>query len=806
MIYGVIFLTSLAVLGYEITFTRVFSFAQWHNLSSVIITMALLGSGASGTAITLMRGFIVKHRSAVLFTVSVLFTLFMASGFIISTALPLNPYEMSFSIKQVFYVTIYFFFMCLPFFAGSAIICISFMGEPPSGAYAANLFGSGAGAALPLILSFRMHPYSIMAVVILISLIPVLLLSLNSGRRYVAAALASAFIIAPATIVLSAMQEFRRVSQYKPISGAMNLPAAKVIHESYSPLSVVQVVEACGLRSTSGLSVASPHQVPVQRVIFFDGDSPSAVNPFSGDLRSTGYIRYLASYLPYYLESPAEGKSVLIIGAGGGESLTKAVTAGFSIIDAVEVNSRVISLMKNENALYSGNIFLNKNVTIYNEEGRSFARRRMKEYDLIDISMLDAFNSAASGVYALNESYLYTVESFSEFYRRLSPRGILSVTRWITTPPRDSLKIFNTAVTSLRKIGITEPGERLIAVRSLQTVTLLISKRPFSGNDIDTVKKFCDDRLFDTVYHPGIKPDATDRYIKERGESLNESFAALLSHESGAFIESYPSDISAPEDNRPYFYNFFKPAFLKYILEYGPSQVPVTEWGYLLLVIILIPVAVTSFLCILYPVIKLKRGESFAGRWLIPYFSLIAAGFFFIEMPLIQKMILFLGSPVFSLSIIISSLLLFSGLGSLFSGSVFRTGSGIMKTVIIICCIMLLYTFTLDKLFQLFIHYGLSLKITSVILLIAPPAFFMGMPFPKGLSMLKGEEDSFLPLAWGVNGFFSVISIISAAICAVIFGYRAVLITAVICYMAAGIVSLKPGPADGKSAHNINQD
>lgn len=789
MIYGVIFITSLALLGYEITFTRVFSYTQWHNLSSVIITMALLGSGVSGTAIALMRGFSGKQRPAALFAVSLLLPLFMASGFLISAALPLNPYEMSFSIKQVFYIIIYFFLMCLPFFAGSAAICISFMDKPPRCAYAANLFGSGAGAALPLILSYRMHPYGIMSVMILVSLIPLFLLSLKSGRRYISTALIAGCLIAVSTLILSNMREFRRVSQYKPISGALNLPGAGIINESYSPLSVVQVVEADGLRSTSGLSLVSPYQVPVQRVIFFDGDSPSPVTPFNGDPGSAGYIKYLASYLPYYMKSRAGRGSVLIIGAGGGESVLKALTAGFTVIDAVEVNSRVISLMKNDIAPYSGNIFMNENVTIHNEEGRSFARRCMKAYDLIDIPMLDAFNSAASGVYALNESYLYTVESFIEFYRRLSPHGILSVTRWITTPPRDSLKIFNTAVTSLRRMEIAEPGERLIAVRSLQTVTILISKAPFSAEEISVAEKFCKERMFDIIYYPGIRPGEYGTHIRDRGESIGASFAALLSPGSEKFINSYPSDISAPDDNRPYFYNFFRPALLKYIIEYGPSQVPVTEWGYLLLVIILAPVAVISFLCILFPVLRFRYRDDSPGRWLIPYFSLIAAGYFFIEMPLIQKMILFLGSPVFSMGIIISSLLVFSGLGSFFSGSIFVRGRGVMKTTFMICVIMLIYTFTLDRLFLYFIHCGLSLKIILVMILIAPPAFFMGMPFPVGLSLLKGREGYALPLAWGVNGFFSVISIISAAICAVICGYRAVLVIAAIFYIAAGIIA-----------------
>ena len=626
-----------------------------------------------------------------------------------------------------------------------------------------------------------------MTVIMVISLVPaVILAAVTTGKKSWFFVTALCPIIA-AAVVLSGDEGFRKVSEYKPVSGALNLPGGGIINEAYSPLSVVQVAVAEGLRSTSGLSLVSPYDVPVQRVMFFDGDSPVAITRFSGELNELKYLKYLSSWLPYYLKRDSGG-SVLIIGAGGGESLLKAWIAGFGRIDAVEINSAVISLMKNENAQFSGNIYSDKRVSLYNEDGRSFARRSLNRYDLIDLPMIDAFNSAASGVYALNESYLYTVESFSDFYSRLTSRGIFSVTRWITTPPRDSLKIFNTAVASLKKMKITDPGKHLIAIRSVQTLTILVSASPFTVEDINSVKKYCAERLFDVTYCPGMSGAEADRNIRQDKGLLYRSFAALLSSRSEEFIRGYDSDISAPEDNRPYFYNFFKPAFLKYIVRYGTGQVPVTEWGYLLLVIIFIPVAIISFICILYPLLRIREGGNEGKRWLVPYFALIAAGYFFIEMPLIQKMILFLGSPVFSMGIIISTLLVFSGLGSMFSGRLFRRGRGILKCTITLCLIILLYIFLLDYLFKCLISISLSVKILIIILLVSVPAFFMGMPFPRGLSLLKGRESPSLPFAWGVNGFFSVISIIAASICAVISGYRVVFAAALIFYIIAGVI------------------
>ncbi len=790
MIYAVIFLTSAAFMAYEVNFTRVFSFAQWHNLSSVIITMALLGSGAAGTFISLRSEAVSRHFNRYLFVMALIFPLCTAGGFVVSVMLPVNPYGIGFSTLMVLYVFLYFAFMALPFFSGSAIICISLMKKPPSGAYGVNLFGSGAGCIMPLALSYHVHPYGIMAVIIIMAFIPAVIMALHSGRKVPIAAVCGITPVIAAAVFFSLSPGSRTVSEYKPVSGALNLPASRIIHESYSPLSVIQVVQAEGLRSSAGLSLVSPYKVPVQRMIFSDGDSPSPV-AVTGE---SGYIRYLSSWLPYYMKGGEGRGRALVIGAGGGEPVLKAIEAGFGSIDAVEINSAVIGLMKGPCAYFPGALYLDSRVTVYHDEGRSFARRSSALYDLVDIPMVDAFNSAASGVYALNESYLYTVESFMDFYKRLAPGGILSVTRWITTPPRDPLRMFNTAVSALERIGV-DPARHIIAVRSVQTLTIMVSASPFTPDDIARVKRFCRSRLFDIVYCPGMTVSGADSNIRQDGGLLYRSFAAILSPGREEFTRSYDSDISAPHDNRPYFYNFFRPAYIRYIVKYGSRQVPVTEWGYLLLVIILIPVAVISFASIVYPlrrrgsaVIKVKRGA-------VPFFSLIAAGYFFIEMPLIQKMVLFLGSPVFSLSLVISTLLVFSGIGSFCSDSFFMKGRGILRCALAVCCLVLLYTFSLDSIFSLAARVPLYGRIIIVMALIAPPAFFMGMPFPKGLALMQKENMASVPYAWGVNGFFSVISIIAAALCAVVCGYRAVLSAAVIFYLCAGIIS----PADDTS-------
>jgi len=173
------------------------------------------------------------------------------------------------------------------------------------------------------------------------------------------------------------------------------------------------------------------------------------------------------------------------------------------------------------------------------------------------------------------------------------------------------------------------------------------------------------------------------------------------------------------------------------------------------------------------------------------YFSFIAVGYFFIEMPLIQKMILFLGHPSYSIAVIIAGLLVFTGIGSLFSDRLFSTDKRILISTVFICLITLFYLWFIDDLFSLFMIFPVGVKVFIVLFMMAPLGFFMGVPFPQGLTAIRKIEKEAISWAWGVNGFFSVISILLATVFAVTMGFRAVFVIACLCYLAAGIFSLR---------------
>jgi hypothetical protein len=393
----------------------------------------------------------------------------------------------------------------------------------------------------------------------------------------------------------------------------------------------------------------------------------------------------------------------------------------------------------------------------------------------------------------LNETYLYTVESIQELIGHLSDQGLLAITRWNETPPRGNLKMLNLCLTALERLGVSEPRGHLFHIRSLRASTLVISRSPLSDHQIQRGKAFAQSRLFDLVHCPGIRPEEANRYVRTEFPIHYEAARSLLSRDRGAFVQNYPFDLSAPTDSRPYFYNFFKWKALPLLLGAGPQRIPITEWGSFLLVICLGGALVISFLLILLPLFFSPRRAG-AERWpILFYFSLIALGFFFIELPFIQRFILFLHHSTYSLSVILSSLLVFSGVGSYFSDRLFPPRRRVFLSTLVLLAILMGYSLFLNPVMRQMSAQADWLKVSFTILLLAPLGFFMGIPFPQGLSAVKAKAASLLPWAWGINGFFSVISVILAHILAIQWGFSAVLLLAGLWYLAAGALSFQIG-------------
>lgn len=783
----IIFITSFSLLFYQIALTRIFSITKWYNLVSIIITLALLGFGISGTMIAVLKRQIDKHYNLFNFVSLSLFPLSMSLSFIAYLKIPFNPYELGLDAIQIFYLLLYCFIIGIPFLIGAFIIGITIYKFTANTIYGFNMFGSGLGALAAIIALNWLHPFNLILLISILSIFSPLLQPLITSRKI--KIITSLFLLIYTTLLALNFNYLTSniISQYKPISKTLLLPKSKIESVHFSPLSVIEVVSAEGLRSVAGLSLKSPYEVPQQKMIFFDGSGSSSITPYKGNLENIKYLSYTPSALSYELINPNRQNNLLIIGVGGGEGLLKGELYGFANIEGIELNSNVVNLMKNEYSNFSGNLYSKSNLLIHSDEARGFIRSSKTKYDLIDLSMIDAYNSASSGVYAMNETYLYTVESIQDFYSKLSSGGILSISRWVNIPPKNCIKMMNICISALRNEGIENIEDHIIFIRSIQSATLLISKTPFSNSQIQNTRKFCNDRLFDIIYHKGINRSDVNRFIKLKTPVYYESVIGFLNEVDKANF-TYDFDISIATDDKPYFYNFFNNRMFKDIISNGVQKVPVIDWGYLILILILIPVIICGFLFIIIPIKFINKDISISMKEAL-LFSLLGIGYFFVEMPLIQKFILFLSHPVYSVSIILTTLLIFSGIGSLFSTRLFGEHKRVFYCGVAISLIILLYTFLFNSLPQALFSLPFLIKVFLTILMISPLGFLMGIPFPYALSQIKKNNPDSYPWAWGINGFFSVISIIVASILAIKFGLTAVLLIASFCYLLVGIIS-----------------
>ncbi len=789
-------LLSATALSYEILLIRLFSIIQWHHFAYMVISLSLLGYGASGAFLTLARQWLSLHFPAVFITNALLFAISSVACFLWGQQIPFNPLEMVWGSHQLFYLLLLYLLFSLPFFAVANCIGLTlarFSKDIPR-IYSCDLLGAGLGALAVIMLLFLLPPMAALYSIGSAGLISAALAMLECRirPRWIAALLLLCGLSLPLLLHQWSVLPLQ-LSPYKSLQQTLAVVGTEVVAERSSPLGLLTVVRSplIPFRHAPGLSLSTPGEPPAQLAVFTDGEGINVITENDSQNDSFTYLDYFTSALPYHLLSRP---SVLVLGAGGGADVLQARYFKAESIDAVELNPQVADLVKRTFSDFAGDLYAADNVHLHIDEARSFVAGSKEKYDLIQLALLDAFSASSAGLYALSESYVYTREALMEYIGHLRPNGLLAITRWVKLPPRDGLKLFVTAVAALEEMGVEEPGSQLVLVRSWKTSTLLIKNGVLTAGDIHELGKFCQKRSFDLAYYPGMDATEANRYNILDQPSFFEGAAALLDKERRKdFLSRYKFNLEPATDDRPYFFHFFKWSSLPELLSLrNTGGLSLLEQGYLLLIATLIQAIPVSVLLILLPLwlggrwAAQSRAKSIRNEhwWVVAYFFSLGIAFLFIEMAFIQKFVLFLGHPLYAVGVVIAGFLLFAGLGSNFCS---RHPSLILP-VVGITLIALLYLGLLPIIFHHLLWLSDPLKVVVSLCLIAPLAFCMGMPFPLGLTRLSNRAPELLPWAWGINGCASVISAILATLLATHFGFSAVVVCAVCLYILAAVV------------------
>jgi hypothetical protein len=376
----------------------------------------------------------------------------------------------------------------------------------------------------------------------------------------------------------------------------------------------------------------------------------------------------------------------------------------------------------------------------------------------------------------------------------LEPDGILVASRWLQMPPSESIRLLATLAEALERRGATDAGQALVALRGIQTMTVLVQPDGWSAEELVRIRAFAGERKLDLVWAPDIRAEETNRYNRLPESMYYQAAQELLAGtDRQAFYAAYPFDIAPASDNHPFFYHFFKWGQTPQVLAtLGRTWQPFGGSGYFLLVALLALAVVSSVVLIVIPLLLPGRSRIDGGQgWPVPrdrvvlYFGLLGLAFIFVEIPLIQRWILIVGHPTYAFAAVVVILLVGSSLGSLLVRAPWLPRRQAFGLLVVLA---LATPFITAALTRATLGWPSPARVALAALSLAPLAFLMGLPFPLGLAWIERSNPALVPWAWAINGCASVISGVLAALLALSFGFTAVLLSGAACYGLAWLV------------------
>jgi hypothetical protein len=471
--------------------------------------------------------------------------------------------------------------------------------------------------------------------------------------------------------------------------------------------------------------------------------------------------------------------NVLIIDPGTGLSAVIALASGASKVNLPVDQPLIPALLDDPLREASGELLFDQRLSVIRRSSRSVLSQKGKVYDIVEWALSDSYRPIASGAFSLSEDFLLTREAFQQGWHRLSPEGVISITRWIGTPPSESARTWSTILAALRAEGIATPDPHLVAFRTMRTTTILVGKKPWIPSELNSIREFLISNHFDAVYLPNLQPGEINRFNRLPEPVYAELFKELLDHPEST-IAAYDFRLESTTDDRPFFFHFFRWSQSPEVLaSLGLMWQPFGGSGYLVLVAMLFLMILLTIPIMILPWIYAQRRDQGLRPpvWVWLYFGGLGMGFMLVEIALILRLGLLLDYPVISFGLVLFTLLLSSSAGS-------RLSKAIPLRVALAALLLLLLGTIL--LIQPMIEGALTLPLWGRILItiafLTPSGFCMGIPFAAGLNRLENHRPGMIPWAWAVNGATSGLSGVLATMALLDLGFRLSLGLGLGCY------------------------
>jgi hypothetical protein len=783
--YAGLFFVTLSTLMYEILLTRIFSVTMWFHFAFVAVSVALFGMTVGALIVYLLPGRFPHERTKErLAQASLLFSLSIVVSFVTQLSIPFDP---QWSVIGVYSVVFTYLVISVPFIFSGVAVCLSLTRFPSQVGrlYAADLVGAALGALTVIWLLDLLHdgPSAVLAIAAFPA-VGTVLFAVDAGRtRYIAfAAMAALLLSVMAAGNALSVQQHHPILRVRWVRG--HEEEAVPLFETWNAYSRIVIggdpAAPPGEPFGWGLSPTYASGAGVRQLLLnIDVAAYTVLTGYDGNPESVEHLRYDVTNVAHHIRA---GGDVFVIGSGGGRDVLTALLFDQRSVTAVEINGDILEAVNGRFGDFTGHLDRQPGVKFVNDEARSYLARSDDRFDIIQLSFVDTWAATAAGSFALSENGLYTVEAFEIFLDHLTEDGVLSVSRWyMAERPLEAYRLTSLATAALRERGIEEPRRHMVMIRGPERYppvavgTLLLSARPFSTEDILKLRSVAAEMQFEVA----LAPDGASDPNLER----------IAAGDLDGVELDVPANISPPTDDKPF---FFQMVDFWDLLGSNTYREPFLTRPMLVLFSLLLTVLVLTALFILGPLLLTTKRSALRG--MAPYMAFFAAiglGFILIEISQMQRLMIFLGHPTYALSVVLFSLLLFSGLGSLATEGLEDPSPDrgmrwlFLWPLAVLLLILLTFGFVTPVIIDRFEAATTTVRILTSVLILAPMGLVMGMPFPLGMKVASMRPNAPTAFFWGINGATSVCASVLAVAIALGWGISAAFWVGCVSYAVA---------------------
>ncbi|MCB4755750.1 MAG: hypothetical protein LHV69_01720 [Elusimicrobia bacterium] len=782
-IYAGLSLIAGTTLMYEILLTRIFSVTLWYHLAFLAVSLAMLGLTLGALLVFLLPTFFSNDK---------LYFHLSCGSFLFSGTMVASLYYHFQMDPKIFHfdkggpgfllTLASFSVIAIPFVASGVVITLALTKTPFNigPLYAADLGGAALGCLSVVGLMNMTEAPNAAVLVAFLASVGGLLFSLEKGSKFPKRMAVLGVCIMGGMALGNTLLSRYHESFLRPqeVKGG---PENTYLYEKWNALSRI-TVHGNPVRAAfpSGWG-QSPAYKPTRKIrnlfMTLDASAGTELTQFRGDIADLDHLKYDIVNTAYHLR---EKPRVLIIGAGGGRDVLSALAFHSPAVTAVEINKDIVRAVNGVFGDFTGHLDRQPNVRFVIDDARSYIARDRNQYDIIQASLIDTWAATAAGAFVLSEHSLYTTEAWSDFLNHLSPKGILTFSRWFSKPrypiAPEMYRLVALARASLLKIGCSNPLDHIAILadsrnRSEKVGTILVSRSPFTKDEIDRIHKLASDYQFLVALSPSPQP----------GNPYDFVLVTLTAHSSPPLLpfDLASLNLSPPTDEKPYFFWTHK---LSSSIGQDPGELTkIPEFSLFMLALIVITF---SSLCALLPILFFDPKTQAPSLLLLLFFAGIGLAFMTIEISLLQRLTLYLGHPTYGLSVLLFSLLLSSGIGSYLTKNIEPIGlrphavrwGGMWLAVL--TGLGFLIPLACTSTFA----WNLPSRILLTIAFIIPLGLLMGIPFPLGMKLADLKNKSHKPWLWGVNGAMSVTGSVMAVLLSITQGISMTFFAGIFCY------------------------